>query len=945
MREKIVIRGAREHNLKNIDLEIPRNKLVVITGLSGSGKSSLAFDTIYAEGQRKYVESLSAYARQFLGQLQKPDVEHIEGLSPAISIEQRSAGASPRSTVGTTTEVYDYLRLLYANVGQPHCHKCGKPVSSQTVQEIVDQMLALPEGTRLTVLAPMVRGRKGEHRDVIERLRKDGYVRVRIDGEVLELADTITLNKRRKHTVEVVVDRLVVKPKVRPRLADSVETALKLGQGLVVGSTSKGERIHSTLNACPDCGLSFEKLLPRHFSFNNPYGACPRCHGLGTIERIDPDLVVPDTSRSIGDGAIVPWQRHGAAQSYYHAMFLEPLAAHYGFDLGRPFRELPESAQALILWGSKGEAIEVRGWQGGTAKRPFEGVIPNLDRRYRETESLHVRKTLREYMNVLVCPDCRGKRLRPESLAVRLGGRSIIEVTELTIGEGIGFFDGLELTPRQHQIADEILKEIVARMRFMRDVGVGYLTLDRASSTLAGGEAQRIRLATQMGAGLVGVLYILDEPSIGLHQRDNRRLLNSLRELRELGNTVIVVEHDEATIRSADFIVDLGPGAGLHGGEVVATGTVDDIVAEPRSLTGQFLVRKRQIAVPETRKAASRAAVLMLKGAREHNLKNLTVQIPLGLLVCITGVSGSGKSSLVSDTLLHALRRALYGSRERGGEYDSLLGVEHLDRVEIIDQKPIGRTPRSNPATYTGVFTLIRDLFARLPEARMRGYGVGRFSFNVHGGRCEACQGDGVKRIEMHFLPDVYVTCDVCDGKRYKRETLEVRYRGKSIFDVLEMTVEEAHAFFKHVPRLWTRLQTMCDVGLGYITLGQSATTLSGGEAQRIKLAAELSKTESGRTIYLLDEPTTGLHFADIDRLLEVLRRLTARGNTVVVIEHNLDVVKCADHVIDLGPEGGDAGGRIIAEGTPEQITACAESFTGRYLRDYLPALRRDGGP
>jgi len=945
MRDKIVIRGAREHNLKNIDLEIPRSKLVVITGLSGSGKSSLAFDTIYAEGQRKYVESLSAYARQFLGQLQKPDVEHIEGLSPAISIEQRSAGASPRSTVATTTEIHDYLRLVYANVGQPHCHKCGNPVSSQTEQEIVDQILGLPEGTRLTILAPMVRGRKGEHKQVIERLRKDGYVRVRIDGEIVELADEIRLDKRRKHTVEVVVDRLIVRHDRRGRLSGSVEGALKLGQGLVVAASSKDEQLYSTLNACPDCGISFERLLPRHFSFNSPYGACPKCHGLGTIEQIDPELVVPDASRSIRDGAIVPWQRRGAAQSYYHTMFLDPLANHYGFDLGRPFRELPEPARELILWGSKGEAVEIRGWDGGMAKRPFEGVIPNLERRYRETESMHVRKTLREYMSVLVCSECGGKRLRPESLAVTVGGRSIIDLTEMTIEQAIDFLRRIELTPHQHKIADEILKEILSRLTFMLDVGLGYLTLDRASTTLAGGEAQRIRLATQMGAGLVGVLYILDEPSIGLHQRDNRRLLDSLRELRELGNTVIVVEHDEATIRSADFIVDLGPGAGVHGGEVVATGTVDDIVAEPRSLTGQFLARERQIAVPETRKPANRAAVLMLTGAREHNLKDLTVQIPLGLLVCITGVSGSGKSTLVSDTLLHALRRTIYSSRDRGGEYDSLLGTEHLERVEIIDQKPIGRTPRSNPATYTGAFTLIRDLFARLPEARMRGYGVGRFSFNVRGGRCEACQGDGVKRIEMHFLPDVYVTCDVCNGQRYKRETLEVRYRGKNIFEVLEMTVEEALAFFKHVPRLRTRLQTMVDVGLGYITLGQSATTLSGGEAQRIKLASELSKTESGRTIYLLDEPTTGLHFADIDRLLEVLRRLTERGNTVVVIEHNLDVVKCADHIIDLGPEGGEAGGRIVAEGTPEQVAACAESYTGQYLRDYLPAFRSDGGP
>ena len=946
MREKIVIRGAREHNLKNIDLEIPRNKLVVITGLSGSGKSSLAFDTIYAEGQRKYVESLSAYARQFLGQLQKPDVEHIEGLSPAISIEQRSAGASPRSTVATTTEIFDYLRLLYANVGRPHCHKCGKPVSSQTAQEIVDRMLALPEGTRLTVLAPMVRGRKGEHRDVIERLRKDGYVRVRVNGEIVELANEIKLNKRRKNTIEVVVDRLVVKPKARSRLSDSIETALKLGQGLVVGSALKEDCLYSTLNACPDCGISFEKLLPRHFSFNSPYGACPRCHGLGTIEQIDPDLVVPDWSRSLKEAAILPWQRRDSAQSVYRNMLLESLAKHYSFRLTVPFRDLPESAQNVILWGSKGEAIEVKLWQSGsgpvhTIRKSFEGVIPNLERRYHETESMHVRKWLREFMNVLVCPECAGKRLRPESLAVRVSDRSIIEVTALTIEEAIDFLGGIELTKHDKMIADEILREIVARLKFMLDVGVGYLTLDRRSGTLSNGEAQRIRLATQMGAGLVGVLYILDEPSIGLHQRDNRRLLDSLCELRDLGNTVIVVEHDEATIRAADFIVDLGPGAGLHGGEVVATGTVDDILAEPRSLTGQYLTRKLRIEVPRKRKPADPAAVLILKGAREHNLKDLTVKVPLGLFVCITGVSGSGKSTLVSDTLLHGLRRIIYGSRDKAGEHDDLLGAEPLERVVIITQSPIGRTPRSNPATYTGVFTLVRDLFSRLPEARVRGYGAGRFSFNVSGGRCEACQGDGVKRIEMHFLPDVYVTCDVCNGQRYKRETLEVRYRGKNVFDVLEMTVEEALEFFKHVPRIRTRLQTMFDVGLGYIKLGQSATTLSGGEAQRIKLATELSKTESGRTIYLLDEPTTGLHFADIRKLLQVLGRLTARGNTVVVIEHNLDVIKCADYVIDLGPEGGDAGGCIVAEGTPEQIATCDESFTGHYLRTVLPGFSR----
>jgi len=936
MKENIVIHGAREHNLKNINLTIPRNKFVVITGISGSGKSSLAYDTIYAEGQRKYVESLSAYARQFLQQLKKPDVEHIEGLSPAIAIEQRSAGANPRSTVATTTEIHDYLRLLYANVGIPHCHKCGREVTFQTLQEIIDRIMQFPEGTRAQVLAPMVRGRKGEHKDILEQLRKDGFVRVRIDGQVHDLADKIALDKKQNHDIEAVVDRLVIKQSARSRLADSVETALRLGQGIVYLVEGKQQHLFSVLNACVECGISFEKLAPRMFSFNSPHGACQHCHGLGMVETLDPDMVVPNKSRSLRENAISPWQRRGKALTYHYNNMLEALAKALGFSMTTPFRDLPEKVKDTILYGSGKQKVDVTFFQGSkqvTQKRVFEGVIPNLERRYRETESSFVRKWLREFMNVIICPSCHGSRLRPESVAVTVGGKNIVEVLAMTVKESIEFFENLKLSRKNMEIAEEIIKEIVARLRFMKNVGVDYIALDRSSSSLSGGEAQRIRLATQIGAGLVGVLYILDEPSIGLHQRDNRRLLDTLGRMRDMGNTVIVIEHDEETIRSADYIVDLGPGAGLHGGEVVAIGPLQKIISKKRSLTGKYLTGERRIEIPKQRKKEKKNQRLTIVGARQHNLKNIDVKIPLGLFTCITGVSGSGKSTLVFDILDRGLRKLLYNSRIRPGDHDSIVGFEKIDKVIVIDQTPIGRTPRSNPATYTGVFTHVRDLYARLPAARMRGYQPGRFSFNVKGGRCEACTGDGIKKIEMHFLPDVFVECEVCGGTRYNKETLEIKYKGKNIHDVLNMTVEEALEFFRNIPKIRQRLKTLSDVGMGYIELGQSATTLSGGEAQRIKLAAELSKTETGRTLYLLDEPTTGLHFADIERLLDVLKRLTKLGNTVVVIEHNLDVIKTADYIIDLGPEGGEDGGRIVAQGTPDEVCRVEESYTGKFLR------------
>lgn len=942
---EIVILGARQHNLKNITVRIPRGSLTVITGLSGSGKSSLAFDTLYAEGQRKYVESLSAYARQFLEQMQKPDVDNIEGLSPAISIEQRTAGGNPRSIVATTTEIHDYLRLLFASVGQPHCPQCGRPIGSQSAEMIVEQLMRLPDRTRIVILAPRVKGRKGRHADLLDQVRRSGFVRVRIDGRIYELEQVPDLEPRKKHTIEVVVDRLVITKRVRPRLADSVETALAHGDGLLgVLIESSGrweERLFSEKNACPDCGISFEPLTPRHFSFNSPYGACPTCHGLGTMEVFDEGLVVPDPDLSLEEGAVHAWRRGGRRLIIYYKGVLRAVARHYGMDTYRPYRELPAEFRRILMYGSGDEEIEFGFWRGGAYHRyckPFEGVIPNLERRYEQTESDTVRQRLRSYMSRQPCRSCGGARLRPESLAVTVAGRSIAEVTRMSVKEALAFFGSLKLGRQEARIARDVLREIRQRLGFMVDVGLDYLTLDRESGTLSGGEAQRIRLATQIGAGLVGVLYVLDEPSIGLHYRDNRRLIDTLKELRDLGNTVVVVEHDEQMIRSADHVIDLGPGAGRHGGQVMYSGTVQGLLKNRRSVTAQYLRRDLEIPVPRQRKKPGEEW-LEVVGAAENNLKEIDVRIPLGLLVCVTGVSGSGKSTLVDEILRRALFRRFYGSREKPGRYKRILGAGHLDKVIVIDQSPIGRTPRSNPATYTGVFSVIRDLFARLPEARVRGYGPGRFSFNVKGGRCEACRGDGVLRIEMHFLPDVYVTCEQCRGRRYNRETLDIRYRGRSIAEVLEMTVDEAREFFRAVPPLERKLRTLSEVGLGYMQLGQPATTLSGGEAQRLKLSAELGKKGTGRTLYILDEPTTGLHFADIHKLMNVLVRLRDAGNTLVVIEHNLDVVKMADYIIDLGPEGGDEGGRIVAEGTPEQVAACPRSYTGRYLRRVLGGM------
>jgi excinuclease ABC subunit A len=970
--DQIVVKGARQHNLKNIDVVIPRDRLVVITGLSGSGKSSLAFDTIYAEGQRRYVESLSAYARQFLGQMDKPDVDYITGLSPAISIDQKGASHNPRSTVGTVTEIYDYLRLLYARVGRPHCPQCGRPVQQQTVEQIVDAVLALPPGTRLMILAPLVRHRKGEHSAVFEEVRKAGYVRVRVDGEIYDVSTDFKLDKYKNHSIEVVVDRLVVPEPDggadwradAARIADSVETALRLGNGLVLVAPRDGEELlFSEHFACPQCGISLPEIAPRSFSFNSPHGACPTCTGLGSRFEVDPALVVPDPDRSLAEGAIAPWFHGNSGEGYYLAL-LEGLAREYGFSLHTPWRELRPEHRELILYGSQDRRVRFRPPRNGHRHRgeyrvTYEGVIPNLERRYRETDSDYIRAEIERYMASQPCPDCQGARLRPESLAVTVAGRSIVEVTRMTIATAMRFFSLLAeraplpadlggpppyrwpeertvpLSEREYAIARQILKEIQARLGFLIDVGLDYLTLDRATSTLSGGEAQRIRLATQIGSGLMGVLYILDEPSIGLHQRDNHRLIRTLQRLRDLGNTVIVVEHDEETIRQADHIIDIGPGAGEHGGEVVATGTVEDLIAEPRSITGQYLAGKLRIPVPDRRRPGN-GKWLRICGARANNLKNIDVRIPLGMFVCVTGVSGSGKSTLINEVLYRALAQALYGARDRPGEHDRIEGLEHLDKVIDIDQSPIGRTPRSNPATYTGAFTPIRELFAAVPEARVRGYLPGRFSFNVKGGRCEACRGEGIIQIEMQFLPDVYVPCEVCKGRRYNREALEIHYKGKNIADVLNMTVEEALAFFEAIPAIRSKLQTLYDVGLGYIRLGQPATTLSGGEAQRVKLAAELSRRATGRTLYILDEPTTGLHFADVSRLLQVLNRLVDAGNTVVVIEHHLDVIKTADWLIDLGPEGGDAGGWVIAEGPPEQVAATPGSYTGLFLRRVL---------
>jgi excinuclease ABC subunit A len=936
MPDKIIIKGACEHNLKCIDVEIPREKLVVITGVSGSGKSTLAFDTLYAEGQRRYVESLSTYARQFLEQMEKPDVESIEGLSPAISIEQKTTSKNPRSTVGTVTEIYDYLRLLFARVGRVHCHQCGREIASQTVEQMVDRILGMPEKTRLLLLAPIVRGRKGEYRKELKQLQADGFVRVRIDGELYELAEPPALDKNKKHTIEVVVDRLVVKAGIETRLADSLETGLKLADGIVrVEQPGGTSQLFSEQHACIECGVSYPEITPRMFSFNNPYGACPDCSGLGTRMYFDPEQVVPNPALSLREGAIVPWETKAGGGYYFQ--LVEALSDHFGFDIHTPFGRLPEKVRKVLLHGSGEEPVRFFFDQGGRRHfytKAFEGVIPNLERRFRETDSETVRENLERFMNVMPCPTCEGARLRRESLFVRVGGKSIREVTAFSIAEAQAFFEALELPAKEAEIARRVLKEIRERLSFLSHVGLDYLSLDRTSGTLSGGEGQRIRLATQVGSSLVGVLYILDEPSIGLHQRDNRRLLETLKRLRDLGNTVLVVEHDEETILEADHVIDMGPGAGVHGGEVVAQGTPQEILANPASLTGQYLSGALAIPLPKERRTSER--FLTIRGARENNLKGVEARIPLGVMTCVTGVSGSGKSTLVIDTLFRALAQHLYRAKEKAGKVDELLGLEFLDKVIDIDQSPIGRTPRSNPATYTGIFTEIRDLFAQLTEAKVRGYKPGRFSFNVKGGRCEACQGDGIIKIEMHFLPDVFVTCEVCKGARYNRETLEVKYKGKSIAEVLDMTVNQAARFLENIPRLKGKLETLRDVGLGYIKLGQSATTLSGGEAQRVKLAKELGKRATGRTIYILDEPTTGLHFADIQKLLDVLQQLVETGNTVVIIEHNLDVIKMADYVIDLGPEGGTLGGEIVACGTPEEVARTTRSHTGRYLRPYL---------
>ena len=939
----IAIRGAREHNLDNLSLDIPRDKLVVVTGLSGSGKSSLAFDTIYAEGQRRYVESLSAYARQFLEQMDKPDVDHIEGLSPAISIEQKTTHRNPRSTVGTVTEIYDYLRLLFARVGTPHCHKCGKVIQSQTPQSIVDQILELPEKTRVQLLAPLIRQRKGTYQKVFDDVKRQGFVRIRVDGEFFHVDDDITLERYVKHDIDVVIDRLVVKPDLGKRLTDSVETALKQGQGLIrIWYEAPGEKPKEMLQsehlACPDCNVAFEELEPRMFSFNNPHGACPQCTGLGSVMEVDPELVVPDASISIYDGAVAPWSMRRVLDGMYR-MALRSVCRHYGHDPNTPWEKLPEDFRQTVLYGSGDEEVEFSYTSQSTVyetRRPFEGVIPNLERRYRDTESNRARDMIGEFMSTRPCPACKGARLRPEVRSVRVDGHTITDVTGMSIGQAMAYMSTLKLDKARARIAERVLKELRERLGFLVSVGLDYLSLDRHAGSLSGGESQRIRLATQIGSGLVGVVYILDEPSIGLHQRDNEKLIATLERLRNLGNTVIVVEHDEDTIRKADHVIDLGPGAGVHGGKIVAQGTPKQLMACKESLTGQFLRGALGIHCPDKRRKAN-GKTLTLRGAQHNNLKNVNATFPLGLFVCVTGVSGSGKSSLVNETLYPAVTRALHGStRLRPGKFDDIEGLEHIDKIIDIDQSPIGRTPRSNPATYTGLFSPIRDLFTKTPEARARGYKPGRFSFNVKGGRCEACEGNGLICIEMHFLPDVYVPCDTCHGARYNRDTLEVRYKGKNISEVLQMTVEEACEFFRFIPAIHRPLQTLHDVGLDYITLGQSATTLSGGEAQRVKLATELAKRQTGKTLYILDEPTTGLHAADVDKLLTVLHRLVDHGNTVVVIEHNLDVVKTADWILDLGPEGGDRGGRIIAQGPPEKICKSKRSYTGKFLKPKL---------
>jgi excinuclease ABC subunit A len=949
--EKIIIRGAREHNLKNIDLKLPRNKLIVVTGLSGSGKSSLAFDTIYAEGQRRYVESLSSYARQFLEQLQKPDVEYIEGLSPAISIEQRTAGGNPRSTVATQTEIYDYLRLLFARVGIVHCYQCGRPISRQSSQEIVEKILALPEGTQIAILAPVVRGRKGEYRDIFNSIQKAGFLRARADGEIYELSEQIKLDRYKMHNIEAVVDRLLVKPEIKKRLTDSVETALKVGKGVVIviplsrypviplnGQTGhlpagrqeradkQTEMIFSEQYACPKCGINLAEMEPRVFSFNSPYGACPFCNGLGMKLEFDPDLVIPDKNKSINQGAIEAWKRGGRGYILYYRSLIRELSRQMGFDLDMPFEKLKKEIREAILFGCD-EYV----W----GKR-FEGVIPHLERLFNQSESDYLKNEISRFMTQLSCPECKGARLKKESLAVTIDDKNIWQVTRMSIKEAKDFFDKTKFSAKQEAVAFPILKEIKQKLRFSIDVGLDYLTLERKSQTLSGGEAQRIRLATQVGSGLTGVLYVLDEPSIGLHQRDNSRLLSTLKRLRDLGNTLVVVEHDEATIRNADYIVDLGPGAGKHGGEVIFSGTLKQLLGSSRSLTAKYLNRSFRIPLPAQRRPWRGKKFLQIKGAKEHNLKNIDVKFPLGSFICVTGVSGSGKSTLIDEILYRGLAQRLYKSKEKCGDHASIEGVELIDKVIVVDQSPIGRTPRSNPATYTGVFGYIRDLFSRLPEARVRGFKSGRFSFNVKGGRCEACTGDGIKKIEMHFLPDVYVKCDICKGKRFNEQTLEVKFKGRSISDVLEMSVEEGRELFVNIPRIKNILTTLSDVGLGYIQLGQPATTLSGGEAQRVKLSSELSKRGTGKTLYILDEPTTGLHFADVDKLLSVLQRLVDKDNTVIVIEHNLEVIKCADYIIDLGPEGGDRGGYLVAGGSPEELLENDNSFTAQFLKKVL---------
>ncbi len=934
--DKIKIRGARVHNLKNISLDIPRNKVVVITGLSGSGKSSLAFDTIYAEGQRRYVESLSAYARQFLEQMDKPDVDYIDGLSPAISIEQRTSSRNPRSTLGTVTEIYDYLRLLFARIGHPHCPVCGIEIASQTTQQIVDQIMNLPEGARIQILAPIIEGRKGEHFQLLERLRKDGFTRVKIDGDIRLLEEEILLDKNKKHTISVIVDRLIIRKDIRRRLTDSMELTLNLSGGqAILDVNHSGEIFFSQKAACKKCGISIPELTPQMFSFNNPQGACPECSGLGMKRYLDPDLIVPDPDLSLREGALAPWSKRS---SVYYQQMLDAVCSHYGLEIYTPFKDLPKKGRDVFLNGSGKEEIKFyfeKDDRRHFYKRPFEGIIPNLERRYHETDSFYIREEIERFMSTRDCPSCGGARIKPVSRAVKVGGKSIHEITAFTIEKAHEFFQELRLESKEMDIGRRILKELKERIGFLRSVGLTYLTLDRTSSTLSGGESQRIRLATQISSGLAGVLYVLDEPSIGLHQKDNLLLLNNLKRLKELGNTVLIVEHDAETILSSDYVIDMGPGAGLKGGHVVFRGTPKQLIRDKESLTGRYLSGKLKIPVPEVRRKGNGKSII-IEGAEQNNLKGIRVKIPLGTFTCVTGVSGSGKSSLINETLFPALAQKLYRSKARVGRVKDIKGIHLIDKVINIDQSPIGRTPRSNPATYTGVFTHIRDLFSMLPESKMRGYKAGRFSFNVRGGRCEACNGDGLIKIEMHFLPDVHVTCEACKGSRFNRDTLEIRYKGSNIADVLDMTVNQAFTFFENVPKIKGKLKTLLDVGLGYIKLGQSATTLSGGEAQRVKLSRELSKRDTGRTLYLLDEPTTGLHFADIKKLLEVLAYLVGLDNTVVVIEHNMDVIKTADYIIDLGPEGGDKGGYLVAAGTPEEIQKINESYTAKFLKDFL---------